>query len=223
MPLTYFSNSKYNKMSECFNHLIDKKNNVFSKDKIDYVLATSLFFYNSDSGYSNITKELKYFGNIPSGRFFSKILGTSLRLSPYFNNVSVIIPVPLHWKRRLKRGYNQAEIISSELALTLSASMYNDILYRSRSTKTQTGIEMNAKYENVKDAFSVNYEKLKKCISEVSSYNNEIHILIVDDVFTSGSTMFSCYKPLKIALDKISPKVSYRISIATLGFVSTCL
>ena len=198
MPLTYFSNSKYNKMSECFNHLIDKKNNVFSKDKIDYVLATSLFFYNSDSGYSNITKELKYFGNIPSGRFFSKILGTSLRLSPYFSNVSVIIPVPLHWKRRLKRGYNQAEIISSELALTLSASMYNDILYRRRSTKTQTGIEMNAKYENVKDAFSVNYEKLKKCISEVSSYNNEIHILIVDDVFTSGSTMFSCYKPLKL-------------------------
>ena len=132
MPLTYFSNSKYNKMSECFNHLIDKKNNVFSKDKIDYVLATSLFFYNSDSGYSNITKELKYFGNIPSGRFFSKILGTSLRLSPYFNNVSVIIPVPLHWKRRLKRGYNQAEIISGELALMLSASMYNDILYRRR-------------------------------------------------------------------------------------------
>lgn len=208
MPLTYYSTLKYNKMSECFNHLIEEKE----------VFATALFFYNGDSGYSNITKELKYAGNILSGRFFSKMLGKDIVSFSLFRNVDMVIPVPLHWTRRWRRGYNQAEVIAKEIAASVSVPMYTDILVRSPRTKTQTKIEMTRKYENVKGAFSVNIENLKKHLKTITIHGSELHILLVDDVFTSGSTMCSCYKSLKIALNQIRPS-NYRISIATLGFV----
>ena len=116
-----------------------------------------------------------------------------------------VIPVPLHWTRRWSRGFNQAEVIASVLARRLGASLREDVLSRRRKTKTQTRLSIEGKAANVAGAFMVNKGvKLTGCS----------HVLIVDDVFTTGSTVHECYK----ALRSLCPP-NTRISVATLACV----
>jgi len=117
--------------------------------------------------------------------------------------VDCVVPVPLHWKRKWKRGYNQAEIIAGEVALALHAEADKGILRRKRNTMTQTRLDVKGKEENVKDAF--------EAVAEGKDFR---HILLVDDIFTTGSTLFACFAALRFVFP---PGV--RISVATLGFV----
>ena len=112
----------------------------------------------------------------------------------------------LHWTRKWKRGYNQAEVLGSELAMVLNIELRTDILRRTRRTRTQTKISPQKKRENVNGAFTV-----ALCKDDMNQYR---HIILVDDVFTSGSTLIACFT----ALRSVFPP-SVRISIATLAFV----
>ena len=129
-----------------------------------------------------------------------------MKLAGHFADVDVVIPVPLHWTRKWKRGYNQAEILGSELATVLNIELRTDILRRTRRTRTQTKISPQKKKENVNGAFTV-----ALCKDDMNQYR---HIILVDDVFTSGSTLIACFT----ALRSVFPP-SVRISIATLAFV----
>ena len=126
--------------------------------------------------------------------------------SRHFEDVDVIIPVPLHWTRRWKRGYNQAEVVAGAIAEHLDVDLRTDILKRSRRTRTQTKVDPSQKSENVRGAFSVNETRWQE--------ENYRHIVLVDDVFTSGSTLHNCF----LALRSVLP-VSVRISVATLAYV----
>ena len=138
------------------------------------------------------------------------MLGFKLTESPYLHDVHMVIPVPLHWRRRWKRGYNQAEILAKEAASNLDAPLRSDILQRTRNTKTQTALDVSQKTLNVSEAFKVrDPETLAR-----SFPTGKGHILLIDDVFTTGSTLHACF----VALRKVLPP-SVRISVATLGFV----
>jgi ComF family protein len=169
-----------------------------------YAYATALFFYDGESSYSHITHRLKYDGQLSVGRHFGRMLGDEVRLAPWLQDVDAIVPVPLHWCRRWRRGYNQAEIIAEAVSDVLEIPIYKDILTRHKYTKTQTLLDVNAKADNVRGAFTAD-----------KTGDREIrHILLVDDVFTTGSTLLACFT----ALREVFPP-SVRISIATLGFV----
>lgn len=201
-----------------------------------YAYSTALYFYRADSGYSHISRQLKYHGNIPAGKFFGRQLGLRLAQAEHLSDVDAVIPIPLHWTRKWSRGYNQAEVIAREVATTLGVALRTDILERSRRTRTQTKLSIEGKAANVQGAFRVRPDLLDRF--RITDHNNDLslnthkrpqpcspkadvsdpaglkHLLIVDDVFTTGSTLHACF----VALRSVFPP-SVRISVATLAFV----
>lgn len=168
-----------------------------------YANAAALLFYRGDSPYSRIPQALKYGGNIAAGRYFAAMLGTAMAQQTHWQDVDTVIPVPLHWRRKHARGYNQAEIIAAELAKALGATLYPNALKRMRRTKSQTSLKAEDRLKNVSGVFAVN--RLP---------DNPHHVLLVDDTFTTGATLATCYKAVR---GVIGP--STHISIATLSAV----
>ena len=251
LPRTYYWIRKFNPMADKFNALIQKwveDRPQASKDdclaasegsippRENYAYATALFFYRTDSGYSNISRQLKYHGDIPAGRCFGRMLGEKIAGAEHFADVDTVIPIPLHWTRKWSRGYNQAEIIAREVASALGAELRTDILERCRRTRTQTKLTIEGKAANVQGAFSVRPGIInsvrttdsnnalrpitncppRPCRNKADAYGpaGPKHLLLVDDVFTTGSTLHACYA----ALREVFPP-SVRISVATLAFV----
>ena len=201
MPLTYFWKQPYNPMADRFNAAICEAD----LDADGYVRACALFFYDSKGSYKQIPYQLKYSANISAGRFFGKMLGERMAAQEHWQDVDCVIPVPLHWRRKWKRGYNQAEIIAGAVAQALGAEICCNMLLKSKYTRTQTKVDVEQKRQNVQGSFRISRE------SGPFPYN---HILIIDDTFTTGSTLLSCYETLIHHLPS-----NTRISIATLGYV----
>lgn len=200
IPYTYNWLSSHNKLADSFNTLTNK-----IEGTLLYSYAISLFLYMESSDYKHITPALKYRYNIKIGQYFSSLLVEKIKTAEHFADLDLVIPVPLHWRRRWKRGYNQAEIIAEVIAKELNIDLQTDILYRVKNTKSQTTLSVENKAKNVKEAFLFNSTK------DIKRYK---HILLVDDVYTTGSTLFACYSQL---IKFTTPTT--RISIATLASV----
>lgn len=208
IPYTRFEGRTHNPMADKFNSKIEEGRSSANREssaREPYAYATALFFYSHNAGFRHIPYQIKYHGNLRIGSFFGRALGERIASSPHFQDIDAIIPVPLHWARRLKRGYNQAEILAVEIAQAIGKPLRTDILTRNRRTVTQTKLSVEAKTRNVAGAFSVRPGIKTTDLS---------HILLVDDVFTTGSTLMACFTALRTVFP---PDV--RISVATLGFV----
>ncbi|MCQ2158951.1 MAG: ComF family protein [Bacteroidales bacterium] len=205
LPRTLYENRLHNPMADMYN-------SRFAPGPYEpYQAAAALFFYSavstlSGNKYGRIPQELKYFRNFSVGRHFARMLGEVLALSPVFRDVDAIIPVPLHWTRRLERGYNQSEVIARGIAESFPAAVVDcRTLVRLRRTHTQTRMHSAmAKAENVRGAFRAR---------KTAPYR---HVLIVDDVFTSGGTAAACHDALRAIF---GPEV--RISVATLACIGS--
>ena len=206
LPLTYFWQCRHNPMADKFNARLQAA--ISGRDLYEeYADAAALFIYDSENDYGRITRELKYHGNIAMGRMFSRLLGRKLASSSQFSDVDLVVPVPLHPLRRFSRGYNQAEVIAAQVAAALGTQMDCRILRRCRYNASQTRQAMSSKLSNVSGAF-------KAALPRKTQKNETHHILLVDDVFTTGSTLSECHKALRAIY---GPEV--KISAATLGFV----
>lgn len=202
LPETHFASFGHNPMADKFNA------RIAGDDYEPYAHAAALFHYSAESKYSRITQALKYHRDFGAGRFFARLLGTRLAASEAFSDVDLIAPVPLHWTRLWSRGYNQAEIIARELEKALHVPCRSDILIRCRRTGTQTKLSGDEKAVNVAGAFTAT----KRAVS-LAQGNGLRHILLVDDVFTSGATLGECHKALRKVF---GPET--RISAATLAY-----
>ncbi len=201
LPLTHNWLSPHNPMADQFNALLERmKPDPYYEP---YAYATALLFYRGDSPYRRIPQALKYGGNIAAGRYFAAMLGARMAQQPHWQDVDAVIPVPLHWRRKHARGYNQAEIIAAALAKALGAKLYPKALKRVRRTKSQTSLKAQDRLKNVSGVFAVN--RLPK---------SPRHLLLVDDTFTTGATLATCYEAIRSV---IGP--SAHISIATLSAV----
>lgn len=204
IPFTYFWSVAANPMADTYNALIQERTERGGFVE-PYQFAAALFHYNHEEGYSKITQSLKYHADLRTGRLFARMLGRRLSGSPMYFDVDTVIPVPLHLRRLWKRGYNQAGIIASEIARETGARLETRILVRNKYTKSQTRLSHEEKSLNVRDAFVLRKARVR--------YPLPKHVLLVDDVFTTGETLFACYRVLR---EVFPPYV--RISLATLAY-----
>lgn len=214
IPLTYFWTEKHNAMADRLNARVQAiRDRCGITEYEPYMQTAALFFYRGD--YKVLTRELKYNAEIPLGRYLAGILGRKLSGSRLFGDVDVVIPVPLHWWRRYRRGYNQAEVIAVEVALALGATVDTKSLRRRRHTKSQARLDVGQKSGNVAGAFEVSAVP-QWCRTTDGQGRKAHHILLIDDVFTTGSTLAECCSALRSGLP---PDIPVRISVATLAFV----
>jgi competence protein ComFC len=135
----------------------------------------------------------------------SKQLGQLIWKLTNVNNLDFdyIVPIPLHFTRQIKRGYNQAEIMAIEISKKSNKPVYN-ILKRKKLTKYQFSLNKNERAENLKDAFEISKANLDKF--------KDKHILVVDDLFTTGSTLISAANQLiKLKPATITAVVACRV------------
>lgn len=219
-PFTYNWKAPRNGMADRFNALICADAPETAADsKEPYAYAAALFLYSDDAPYREIQHRLKYKGDIGTGRYFARMLGERLVSASHFRDADTVIPVPLHPMRKWARGYNQAEVIAREIAICTGAGLCTDLLLRSRHTRTQTKLSTEEKMQNVRNAFSVRRKDREKLLSCR-------HIILVDDIFTTGATMYSCFRTIREAARETGPDGREdsviempRISVVSLGLV----
>lgn len=145
-------------------------------------MASAHLAYKNTNNVKQLLHELKYNGNRTLGIEMGKWLGEALLKSNQFTTIDYIIPIPLHPTRQKFRGYNQSELLGQGMSQVLNIPMLIDVVARERYNKTQTKKKRYERYINSQELFRVrNPEKIESK-----------HILLLDDVITTGSTMESC-------------------------------
>ena len=144
--------------------------------------TAALYYFSKGGKVQHLVHQLKYKGQKEVGIYMGKLLGNDLKAEPGFQSIHKIIPVPLHPRKQRKRGYNQSEQFAIGLAESTGIEMDVKSFVRTIATETQTRKSRFARYENVKEIFKV---------TSPESLENR-HILLVDDVITTGSTLESC-------------------------------
>jgi ComF family protein len=165
--------------------------------------ATALFFYRKGSRFQPLLHHLKYKGNYQLGIELGKILGAETNQINYFGDVDYIVPVPLHPRKEKKRGYNQSQMIAEGLQIITGKPIMSNNLIRKHYNETQTKRGRFERWENVSDLFE---------LSKPEEFENK-HLLLVDDVITTGSTIEAC-------INAIHCKTTAKVSIAAIAYAS---
>jgi ComF family protein len=187
IPRTDFHKDAENPVSQLF----------WGRVKIEY--SGSYFYFNKGSSYQPLIHKLKYNGRKDIGIEMGKAFGAELRKS-VFALADVIIPVPLHPKKLKIRGYNQSEMIAKGLSQSLNLPVNSTSLLRTELTDTQTRKSRFDRFRNVEGKFQV-----RNALDLEGK-----HIIIADDVVTTGSTLEAC----AIAILEIN---GTKVSILTLA------
>jgi len=159
--------------------------------------------FRKDSIVQELMHKLKYSGKFFIGEVLGKMAAEEIEKINYLNEIDIIIPVPLHKIKMNIRGYNQCEAFAKGLSSYSNIPYSNDILLKIKNTSSQTSKSRTQRIENVERSFEV---------TRVIDLNGK-HILLVDDVVTTGATLESCALVLQSAYPQI--KISmYTIAIA---------
>ena len=168
---------------------------------VPFVQASALFFYIEGSPYRRVIHAFKYGSKWHLARDMGEWLGGEMVRSHAFESVDVIVPVPLHPLRRMWRGYNQSEYLAEGVARVFERPVDRRSLRRTRYTTSQTRRSKNQRWDNVHGGFSVR---------DGARFAGK-HVLLVDDVFTTGATLCACAEAI------LHKAPDCRISVITLA------
>lgn len=163
--------------------------------------ASSMFYYQKGSGYENLVYKFKYNGRPAIAYELGRWFGRELVESGLYGDVDIIIPVPLHVVRKMKRGYNQSEYIARGISKELGAKVSNGNLVRRKYNRSQVGHSKWDRWSNVSGIFTVR---------KPERFEGK-HILLIDDVLTTGATIQSCITAIRNRTEEC------RISVITLA------
>lgn len=188
IPLTNYHNIADNETAQRF------------AGRIAFKHATSYAYFSEGGVLQTLMHLLKYKKNTPIAAFLGQRLAYSLKKTNWIKDIDVIVPVPLHPTKVNKRGFNQSELIATTMAEILHVAIDVHSLIRIKDTESQTHKSRAQRAENMKDVFGLtNLEQLKGK-----------HVLLLDDVLTTGATLESCMTTLQTI-------EGLEISIVTIG------
>ncbi|MBR6843854.1 MAG: ComF family protein [Bacteroidales bacterium] len=163
------------------------------------VSASAMLAYRKESTVQKVVHSMKFHGNSELCLMMGRQLALDLHRGGRFDDVDLLVPVPLHWLRRLSRGYNQSLLLCRGMAEVLHLPISSGNLVRHRYTHKQSQQRSALRSSNVEGAFSVRHpEKLAGK-----------HLLLVDNVLTTGATLSAC-------ADALSTIPNIKLSVATL-------
>jgi len=168
--------------------------------KVSLEGATSFFYFDKYSRLQSIVQALKYESAPQVGVALGEYTGAQLQGSDFIQGVEAIVPVPLHRRKLIQRGYNQAERIAKGLGKALHIPIRTDLIKRVQHTSTQTKKNREQRWKNMQYAFQA-----AKALPP--------SILLVDDVITTGSTLAACIQALRMERTDIEIRV-FSIGIA---------
>ena len=175
LPHTNFEKNRENDFTDHF----------YGRIKLEYGIA--LFYLNSGGSIERMLYRLKYKGaersGVQLGKYFGEILSQNLDLK----GIDFLVPVPLHPRKLKKRKYNQSERLAKGLSKVLKIPVREDIILRTKFTKTQTRMNRYNRIKNTEDAFILLNKKTLK----------NKHFVLVDDVLTTGATLEACARKLQ--------------------------
>lgn len=193
LPRTGFQQDPYeNEMAKLFWH------------QIPIERATALFYYEAHSETANILYELKYKSHPEIGEVMGRMMAKELQPFGFFDEIDGIVPVPLAKKRLRQRGYNQSLEIARGISEMTGLPIYNKVVRRNAFEGSQTSKGRWERNENVEGVFE---------LKDATAIQGK-HILIVDDVVTTGATVIACAQELCKA-------GSIKVSVLALGFAKS--
>ena len=188
-------------------HLYLQKDNEMEKElwgKFPIERASAYLYYSKGGDVKKLLTDLKYRGNADLGCFLGRCMTREMLSSGFFQGVDGIIPVPLHPRKQKIRGYNQSIMLANGVSSVTNIPVWNDLLVRTQYTQTQTRKGSYERWLNVKDMF--------ECTSPDRLRGK--HVLLVDDVFTTGATLVAC-------ADAFRQIPNLRFSVLTLALASS--
>ena len=166
-------------------HYEQEPNNLLMQHFMEWpevVRATAYFYYYKEGKYSSLIHHLKYHDHPEVGTYLGRLAANELKQSDFFEDIDLIVPVPLSKKKFRKRGYNQCDYIARGISEITGIALCTDCMERVVDTDTQTQKGRMERWKNTEGIFRI--------------ANPEIlqgkHILIVDDVSTTGATLHAC-------------------------------
>lgn len=168
--------------------------NCYNKLKINIIYNKAINKFYDEQIYlfkykdiRNLILRYKFNNQSYLNNTFANIILKNKKLCRKIKIYDIIIPVPMFHKKKKNRGYNQTELITSKIAKCLGIYTNNNILIKSKNTKTQSTLKEKNRYENIKNAFSIKNNELIK----------NKNIILFDDIITTGATVNECSKILK--------------------------
>ena len=169
--------------------------------RINIERAIALFFYKKGGKTAKILHALKYHDTPEIAEFLGRYYGTFLKDFVKENKIDAVVAIPLHKNKLHTRGYNQSEKLAAGLAETLNIEKLSVYITRNKFTETQTKKSRLERSDNVNKVFEVN---------DIKMFENK-HILLIDDVITTGATIDSC-------ANEILQISNCKVSVAGLAF-----
>ena len=144
--------------------------------------ASAAFYFTKSSLLQHLVTQLKYKNNKEAGYFLGRMMGLVLRASTRFNEVDMLVPLPLHPEKEHSRGYNQAMLICEGISEIWKRPIEKQAVARTQFTETQTQQNRLSRWQNMEGVFA---------LKEAERIRGR-HILLVDDVITTGATLEAC-------------------------------
>jgi ComF family protein len=182
-------------------------NNAIEKifwGRLPLTAAMSEFYFAKGTIIQQLVHQFKYKGNKDVGLYLGEMMGSSLQNNNRFNKIDALVPLPLYADKEHKRGFNQAKILCEGISKIMNIPVIMDnAVIRKRFTQTQTKKHRDERWQNVEGSFTV---------ENIASLQDK-HLLLVDDVITTGATLEACGKEI-LNINNV------RLSVATLAYAS---
>ena len=162
--------------------------------------ATAYMYYHKEIQYALLIHHLKYYDHPETGTFLGRLAAKEITASGFFDGIDLIVPVPLSPKKKRKRGYNQCDYIARGLSETTGIPVRTDCVERIIDTDTQTRKGNEERWRNTEGIFRATQPEALK----------GKHILLVDDVATTGATLHAC-------ISSVLTAPSVRVSVFALS------